>query len=161
MHLVCRRGGVKDRWVVAGKGAEVANGQNFGVLTNSLGICWSAMKAWMPPGQYVAPSTCLEWMNHVTGWDMDLEEFLGCGERIFNLQRMINVRRGISRKDDTLPARFLTEKHPEGPNSGRVPPLGEMLAEYYSYRQWNPEGIPTQKKLNGLGLTETVQSASA
>ncbi len=110
----------------------------------------------MTPGQLLAPSSCLEWLNYATGWDMDLKEFIRCGERIFNLQRMINVRRGISRKDDTLPARFLIEKLRDGPLAGHVPPLGELLSDYYSYREWNEEGIPTKKKLVGLGLEETT-----
>ncbi len=87
---------------------------------------------------------------------MDFDEFMRCGERIFNLQRMINVRRGISRKDDCLPSRFLTEKLPEGANKGHVPPLGGMLGDYYFFRRWNQEGIPTKEKLLELGLEETV-----
>ena len=83
---------------------------------------------------------------------MDLGEFIRCGERIFNLQRMINVRSGISSKDDTLPTRFLTEKLTDGPIAGHVPPLGEMLGDYYSCRGWSKEGIPTKEKLVDLGL---------
>jgi aldehyde:ferredoxin oxidoreductase len=140
------------RFTVEGKGQEVAHGQNFGVLINCLGICRQAFSVWMPKDQHLAPSSSLEWLNCITGWDMNLKEYLQCGERIFNLQRMINVRRGMSRKDDTLPARFLTEKLREGPNEGHVPPLGEMLGDYYSSREWSEEGIPTRKKLAELGL---------
>ena len=112
----------------------------------------------MPKDQHLPPSACVEWLNYIRGWDMTLTEFLQCGERIFNLQRMINVRRGMSRKDDTLPARMLTEKHREGPNEGHVPPLGEMLGDYYAYREWNEEGIPTRKKLAELGLEGLTQA---
>ena len=105
----------------------------------------------------MAVSSCVDWLNHVTGWDMDLDEFMQCGERIFNLQRVINVSRGISRKDDTLPERFFTEKLPNGPIAGHiVPPLREMLNEYYTYRGWSEEGIPTNKKLVELGIGETI-----
>lgn len=147
------------RFVVEGKGQAVVNGQNFGVLINSLGICRQALSnSWMSKGQHLPPSACSAWLNYITGWDMNLKEFLQCGERIFNLQRMINVRRGISRKDDTLPARILTEKPLEGPNEGHVPPLGEMLGDYYACREWNEEGIPTQKKLAELGLEGLTQA---
>ncbi len=144
------------RFAIEGKGEAVARMQHYGVLVNSVGICFFAITKSMPHDQHVAPSSCLEWVDCVTGWDMDLEEFIQCGERIFNLQRMINVRRGISSKDDTLPARFLTEKLRDGPLAGRVPPLQEMLSDYYSYRGWNEEGIPTKKKLVELGLEETT-----
>jgi aldehyde:ferredoxin oxidoreductase len=33
-----------------------------------------------------------------------------------------------------------------------LPPLGEMLGEYYEYRGWSEDGIPTQEKLKELGL---------
>lgn len=139
-------------FTVNGKGETAAKMQNFGVLVNALGICVFALYHWMPVNQSVAPSTCVEWLNCITGWDMDLREFLRCGERIFNLQRMINVRRGISRKDDTLPPRFLTLKLSSGPIAGHVPPLGEMLGDYYAFRGWSEEGIPTKKKLKELDL---------
>ncbi|MFC2066143.1 aldehyde ferredoxin oxidoreductase family protein [Chloroflexota bacterium] len=148
------------RFVIEGMGKTVANMQHFGSLVNSLVICLFSICNWMPHDQHVAPSSCLEWLNYTTGWDMDLKEFIDCGERIFNLQRMINVRRGISRKDDTLPPRFLTRKlklH-GGPIAGHVPPLGEMLGEYYSTRGWSEEGIPTRKKLVELGLEEAAES---
>lgn len=115
----------EHRFVVEGKGEAVANMQNFGVLINSMGICLFSVFLWMPQGQHTAPSSYLEWVNLVTGWNMDLKEFIKCGERIFNLQRMINVRRGISRKDDMLPGRFLTETLRSGPHAGHVPPSGK------------------------------------
>jgi aldehyde:ferredoxin oxidoreductase len=148
----------EHRFVVEGKGEAVANTQNFGVLINSMGICLFSVFLWMPQGQHTAPSSYLEWLNHVTGWNMDLKEFIKCGERIFNLQRMINVRRGISRKDDMLPGRFLTERLHSGPHAGHVPPLGEMLGDYYFCRGWNEEGIPSKEKLVELGLEETIES---
>ena len=144
------------RFRVERVGEEVARGQNFGVLTNSLGICWLAMFMWMPHNVHLEPSTCLEWLNDITDWNMDFNEFMRCGERIFNLQRMIDVRRGISRKDDFLPARFLVEKLPEGANKGHVPPLGKMLGDYYAFRGWSVEGIPTKEKLRELDLVGTV-----
>jgi aldehyde:ferredoxin oxidoreductase len=33
-----------------------------------------------------------------------------------------------------------------------LPPFGQMLGEYYEYRGWSEEGIPTQEKLKDLGL---------
>jgi len=99
------------------------------------------------------PSHMLEWLNCATGWDMDLKEFLKCGERNINLQRMINVRRGISRKDDILPPKILTHRRQDG-TEGTLPHLGLMLAEYYAYQGWNDEGIPTREKLTELGLED-------
>ncbi len=91
--------------------------------------------------------------------DVDLKEFLKTGERISNLIRMYNVRLGLSRKDDTLPNRILTEKFQEGGGAGYLPSLGEMLSEYYQYRTWTKEGIPFPSKLEELGLNKEASLA--
>ena len=97
-------------------------------------------------------ATILAWYNMVTGHGIELDEFLKIGERIFNLKRLYNVRCGISRKDDTLPARFLTLKREGEGLTPNLPPLGEMLGDYYKFRGWSEEGIPTPEKLQDLGL---------
>jgi aldehyde:ferredoxin oxidoreductase len=77
------------------------------------------------------------------------------GERAFNLCRAFNVREGITRKDDVLPARLL-EPLPEGPYQGEAiskGTLNKMLNIYYELRGWDKEtGIPTKEKLKELGL---------
>jgi aldehyde:ferredoxin oxidoreductase len=94
-------------------------------------------------------------VNMVTGWNIDLAELEKFGERIYNLERFINVRRGISRKDDVLPYRVMNEPIPDGPSKGRYCPretLDKMLDEYYDRRGWSRDGIPTEEKLRELGL---------
>ncbi len=134
------------RLEVKGKGELAAKTQDVMGLFDSLKVC----KFTMFGGLKLTP--ILSWYTMVTGIPMDMAEFLKTGERIFNLKRLYNVRCGISRKDDTLPARFLTLKH-EGENlTPSLPPLGEMLAEYYQYRGWSEEGFPRPEKLKALGL---------
>jgi len=97
----------------------------------------------------------LKALNCVTGWEMDLDELETIGERVYNLERMINVSRGVSRRDDTLPYRVMNEPIPEGPAKGRYCPqedLDAMLDEYYRLRGWSGQGIPTDDKLAELGL---------
>ena len=60
------------------------------------------------------------------------------------------MRLGISRKDDTLPLRMLSQKR--GGGTDALPPLGEMLSEYYEYRGWDEFGIPKMEKLKELGI---------
>jgi len=91
----------------------------------------------------------------VTGWDMGIEELTKCGERIYNLERMINCRRGVTRKDDVLPWRVMHEPIPKGPSEGRFCPpeeLSKMLDRYYELRGWDSNGVPTSEKLSELGL---------
>ncbi|MFH1114332.1 MAG: aldehyde ferredoxin oxidoreductase family protein [Pseudomonadota bacterium] len=93
----------------------------------------------------------------VTGWDFSVEEFRTAGERIFNLARLFNVREGLTRHDDTLPARLLKEPLPDGPAEGLVVDLEPLLDAYYTYRGWDNQGRPTLKKLKELGLEHTAE----
>ncbi|HPE45905.1 MAG TPA: aldehyde ferredoxin oxidoreductase family protein, partial [Deltaproteobacteria bacterium] len=76
-------------------------------------------------------------INAATGWGLDAAGFRQAGERIFNLARAFNVREGLRRKDDTLPARLLEESLPDGPAAGLTVDLVPLLDAYYDYRGWD------------------------
>jgi len=82
------------------------------------------------------------------------EGMMKTGERIFNLERLFNLRAGFTAKDDTLPPRMLKEPMPEGPAKGHVVELDKMLPEYYKLRGWDENGVPTPEKLEELGLVQ-------
>jgi aldehyde:ferredoxin oxidoreductase len=96
-----------------------------------------------------------EILNYVTGWGLSLEEVQVIGERIYTLERLINVKRGVDRSKDTLPYRVMHEPIPDGPVKGRYCPedaLQTMLDKYYELRGWSSDGFPTNEKLGELGL---------
>jgi len=135
-----------DRFQVAGKGILAAKSQDFMGMMDSLKLC----KFILFGG--ITITHIVKWYRDVTGREMTTQEFIKTGERIFNLKRLYNVRLGISRKDDTLPFRSLTFKRIGKGLTPNLPPLGQMLSEYYEYRGWSEEGIPTEEKLKELGL---------
>jgi len=91
-----------------------------------------------------------------TGITMTPEEIRTAGERITNIERMFGVREGITRKDDTLPSRFMKTPLSEGESAGTVINLNLMLDEYYQARGWNPTtGHPTKETLKRLELDKT------
>jgi len=95
-------------------------------------------------------------LNYVTGWNLEASDMLKIGERIFTLQRLINIRFGVSRKDDTLPLRIF-EPVEEGVNAGKIPStFDKALREYYELRGWDNDGKPTVEKLAELSLTEAL-----
>jgi len=87
----------------------------------------------------------------VTGMNTHFGNFKDIGDRGFNLERMFNIRMGLTAADDTLPSRLTDElQDPNNPKS-KVP-LKRMLKDYYKARGWDENGIPTQKKLKYLKL---------
>jgi aldehyde:ferredoxin oxidoreductase len=80
------------------------------------------------------------------------EELEKIGERIWNMEREFNNAAGFTHLDDTLPKRLLTEAATSGPTKGKVSELAKMLPKYYEVRGWDPEGRPTAKTKERLGL---------
>ena len=77
----------------------------------------------------------------------------GTGERIIQLERLFNLREGLTPADDTLPKRLLQEPVPDGPGQGQVVPLVPLLEQYYQVRGWDlNSGRPSAEKLESLGL---------
>jgi len=77
--------------------------------------------------------------------------FLKTGRRVHVLERWMNVREGISKKDDTLPLRFLTEGRTCDAEEHTVP-LEVMLRKYYRSRGYDENGIPKKRTLKRLGI---------
>jgi len=134
------------RFEVEGKGALAAWTQNIMNVLDSVKSCKFAQNG----GWTLGPVT--QGFQLVTGRQDTIEDLIRHGERSFNLKRLINVDRGITRQDDTLPKRMLTlAKTAEGytPN---LPPLERMLDDYYEARGWSSEGIPSEETIQRLGL---------
>jgi aldehyde:ferredoxin oxidoreductase len=122
--------------------------QDYVALYNPLGLCKFIIKA------EIGPATLARWLRLAVGWGITPAELLRAGERFFNLKRLINMRLGITRADDTLPVRLLREPRPNGEATGRLPDLVTMLAAYDRRRGWEA-GRPTEERLQALGL-ETI-----
>ena len=89
----------------------------------------------------------------ITGIQLNQWQMLKAGERTHVLERYMNTLEGISRKDDTLPERFLTEGRECDPKQ-RTVPLEKMLGKYYKERGYDENGIPKKKLLKKLGIPE-------
>lgn len=85
------------------------------------------------------------------GMDMNFGKYMRIGERSYNLERMLNVKFGISEKDDQLPTKLTDVLQDKNDLSTRVP-LDEMKKEYYKARGWDKNGIPTKKTLRKLDI---------
>lgn len=121
--------------------------QDLAVLTNSLVVC-----LFMVDGGGWALSGVKDLFNAITGWDYSIDELLMTGERGFTVQRLINVRDGYNAATDVLPKKMFKAAK-EGMRAGKVPPLKEMLEDYYQARGWDENGEPSEATLRRLGLT--------
>jgi len=84
-----------------------------------------------------------------TGSKMNIGRFMRSGERIYNLERMINVRQGLI-DGDKLPERLTVDTQSDNPRA-KVR-LAPMLKRYYRIRGWDAHGVPGRKRLTKLGL---------
>jgi aldehyde:ferredoxin oxidoreductase len=137
-----------DRHAIKGKAEMTKHYQDYCAWAyDSLGFCYFLLMD--TPEQDV-----VDLLESATGVDFGGVEALNrIGERIFTLERLFNLKAGLSAKDDTLPKRFLKEPMPEGPSKGQVFEQDQILPEYYRIRGWNQDGIPSKKKLEELGLS--------
>lgn len=126
--------------------------QNYTAITDSLVLCRFVAERTF--GTQVSDSL-QEVLGYVTGMEWSLAEVEAIGERIYSLERLINVRRGVNRSRDTLPYRVLHEPIADGPVKGRYCPednLHTMLDTYYRLRGWDQQGIPSEEKLSELHI---------
>jgi aldehyde:ferredoxin oxidoreductase len=136
-----------DPFESKGKPAVIKAFQDFTGVIDSSGLCLFVSLA-----EGFGVNDMVDMLEVCTGAGYTAENVLLAGERIWNLERLFNLKAGITKADDTLPPRFLKEPMPEGPAKGRVSKLDEMLPEYYSLRGWSADGVPSPGKLAELGL---------
>lgn len=147
--------GKKDRFADEGKGEDIARNQKAQAVEDSVIQCSFGAATGFTPELHS------EFLVAATGFNEfgDPIYLDKIGERIICLERLFNVREGFSRKDDTLPARMLTEPLKNaGPATGQViRKLDTLLDEYYDAFGYTRQGIPSIEKLSQIGLEWLVK----
>jgi len=135
-----------------GKGVAQAHFSNAHQVLNGLGLC---MFTYLFP-----PLPWIDLLNSLTGWDMDEQELLACGERIQNLRAAFNRREGIAPSDFAPHPRMLGEGDgnlKEGPLAGITVPLVQLREDYFRAMQWDPTtGNLSRARAEQLGLSELL-----
>ena len=134
-----------DPQQIEGKDQWVKTFQDLTAIIDAAGLCLFTSFA-------LGLSDYTDLINPVTGFGYTDEELLRVGERIWNLERIFNLKAGIGPEQDTLPKRLIEDPMPDGPNKGHVARISEMLPMYYNLRGWGTDGIPKEEKLKELGL---------
>jgi len=125
--------------ITTSKAHIIKTHQDWNVIVDSLVLC----KFGVAPQGFMTVTDIVDILNAITGTDYIALELRMLGEKIFTLQRLYGIREaGLSRKDDTIQARFL-EKNKN---------FDEELEAYYRRRNWDINGIPTDRLLMKLDL---------
>jgi aldehyde:ferredoxin oxidoreductase len=136
-----------------GRGKLVGDMEDIYALIDSLIVCKFARGTF-----YKEIPEMAELYNLVTGIDETPKEMKQAGERINTLGRLINVREGLDRKDDTLPWKVMNTPVPdEGPVKGAFVSQEELdllLDDYYEARGWTLKGIPKTETLKELEMDD-------
>ena len=148
-YSTANRGGCHSRaWTVADElsgqefsaaelAEKVASYHNAGCLRDSLITC-TFLDGTLQPFYARA-------LTAVLGRTYTDEDLALIGERVYTLERLLNVKRGVGAADDVLPRRIL---------EGMVEPekYRDGMEIYYQIRDWDAEGRPSSDKISALGL---------
>ena len=122
---------------------EIVNWQEMmHYIDDSIGMCAGLSSFPLKPPYHIHNYPAF--ISSATGIDMDEAGLKQIAKRNRNLVRAVNIRKGMRRKD---------EKPPEDHWKRRFPDLeNKLLDEYYKFKGWNEQGIPTRESLNELSL---------
>ena len=89
----------------------------------------------------------------VTGHEATLEDLLEKSRQIYDLTRLINVRLGMTRPDDSLPYKVHSCPVRAGVSAGKVvdrEAFERLLDLYYEKRGWDENGVPSAETQRAL-----------
>ena len=111
---------------------------------DSVGMCRFTTKLFNSPSLPGIPEF-REQLANVTGLAFTDEALQQCGHNVMGVERLINHRLGMRRKDDTLPDRWFDEPNSGGPYKGEKIDRQEfdaMLSRFYAISRLTSEGAP-------------------
>ncbi len=88
-----------------------------------------------------------------TGINLTMGSLMKIGARGFNLERLINIRLGISKEDDKLPSRLTKVNQIEGNNKTKVP-QDKLCKQFYRARGWTKDGKLGRFTMRYYGLNK-------
>jgi len=143
-------GGTKEipRFSLLQSPIAIRNMQNLGIIQDSLGVCRFT-------GFAFSTEPWSRMLSGITGHEYSSAEFEKLANRVASLERVFNLRSGLTYSDDILPQRFGSQSLMV---QGKKTVLSDesqtqMREDYYKARRWSvPEGIPSQKILETIGV---------
>lgn len=147
-----------DPTVYEDKARLVVDMEHTRAITDCVQIC-AFVSTWTNPAlpglDHIA-----DFLAVVTGSAWTVEELHRIGEKIINIEKAINARAGLTRRDDYPPERMF-EAIPSGPAKGLnldFTKFERTLDQYYELHGWDKKtGLQTRKCLKELGLEDIAR----
>ncbi len=120
--------------------------ENIYAVGDSVGMCRFTTKLFNSPS-LPGMEEFQQQLANVTGLQFSLGELDRVGLNIMGVERLINYRLGVRRKDDTLPDRWFDEPNTSGPFKGEHIDRQEfdrMLSRFYEISSLTQEGVPNE-----------------
>jgi aldehyde:ferredoxin oxidoreductase len=120
--------------------------ENVYAVGDAVGMCRFTTKLFNSP-TLPGIEEFREQLANVTGLQFSNTELEQCGMNIMGVERLINYRLGVRRKDDTLPERWFDEPNRSGPYKGEKIDRQEfdaMLTRFYEISRLTSEGAPQE-----------------
>jgi aldehyde:ferredoxin oxidoreductase len=108
----------------------------------------------VPEFRAISLNQLVEIVHCITGWRTSLFEMLKAGERGVTMARAFNYMHGLTAADDRLPERFFQPMR-GGALKGHFinrTQFERALKLYYGMMGWDANGLPTEAKLEELGV---------
>jgi len=140
-----------------GKGKEVAETSKLKFWHDTYGCCWFA--SWGVKGILKLTADSI---SAVTGWDdFTSQNAIDVGHRSLTLERIFNMRHGLTAEDDINISPKITEPAPAdaGPAAGKSikPYLEGWVRDYYEHLGWDRKtGKPLRATLKKLDMEEFI-----
>ena len=144
-----------DRTSPVGKAEMVKRSMVICTVLDSIGLCKIPALTLVNEFDLVSEA---ELVSAVAGLPVSPADLFEIGERILNIERLLNIRFGAGAEDDVLPDFFLDEPMPEGPAAGNTIDLATMLPEFYEAMGWTADGVPSKDRLRKLGLGRVLHA---
>ncbi len=126
-----------------GKERTVFFSDNIFAAIDCLGVCKFICHGFNSP-HFVDYSWMSRLIRASSGWEYGEADIEAVGRRVVDMERLFNVRHGLTRADDTLPKRYFDEpsklKLAKGHHIDRKEFDG-MLSRYYALRGWSEDGM--------------------
>ena len=139
---------------VKGKGKLLKFIEDYTNVADLLGLCRYGMYVFASNVDSILQRGDLigKYFDSISGFGQNVgyEGLVLASERTINLERVMLLENGCTKKDDLLPERFRKIPMPEGPAEGNVVENEQILMEYYKARGWTSTGVIKKQKQENI-----------